>query len=118
MEKSAATCRTVKVAIAADYKMYQLLGRDVQLLEKYVLAILNGVRANYDDEFNEEIRFEINTLWVSTCATCDPWGEDTNYENILAKFRDWGNENGFNAPFNIATLWTGRVLDDQIGGGG
>lgn len=118
LEKSAAACHTVKVAIAADYKMYQLLGSDVSLLEKYVLAILNGVRANYDDEFNEEIRFEVNTLWVSTCATCDPWGEDTNYENILAKFRDWGNENGFNANFNIATLWTGRVLDDQIGGGG
>lgn len=118
IEKSAGLCYTVQVGIAADYKMYQLFGKEVSLLEKYVIAILNSVRANYDDEFNHQIRFEINTLWVSTCETCDPWGQDTNYENLLANFRDWGNEGGFNATFDIATLWTGRVLDDNIGGGG
>lgn len=118
LEKSAGQCYTVQVAIAADYKMYQLFGGDANLVEKYVAAILNSVRANYDNEFAHEIRFEITNLWISTCATCDPWGDDTNYENLLAKFRDWGNEGGFNQTFDVATLWTGRVLDDNIGGGG
>jgi PKD repeat protein len=118
LEKSAAACHTVEIAIAADHEMVQLFGNDAALVEKYVLAILHSVRANYDDEFDHQIRFELVKLWISTCATCDPWGEDTNYENLLANFRDWGNSNGFNRTFDVATLWTGRVLDDNIGGGG
>ncbi len=117
-EKSAGECYTVDVAIAADYKMLQLFDADVSLLEKYVVANLNNVRSNYDNEFNHQIRFELSTTWVATCETCDPWGEDTNYENLLAIFRDWGNANGFAKNFDVATLWTGRVLDDNVGGGG
>ncbi|MFN7117879.1 MAG: PKD domain-containing protein [Saprospiraceae bacterium] len=117
-EKTNRQCYTVEVAIAADYKMLQFFNQDVTLLEKYVAANLNNVRANYDNEFTHQIRFEIVTMWVATCATCDPWGEDTNYENLLAIFRDWGNANGFAKTFDVGTLWTGRVLDDNIGGGG
>lgn len=116
-EKSAGQCYTVEVAIAADYKMLQLFDADVSLLEKYIVANLNNVRSNYDNEFNQQIRFELSTTWISTCETCDPWGEDTNYENLLAIFRDWGNANGFTKNFDVATLWTGRVLDDNVGGG-
>lgn len=118
LEKSAGACYTVEVAIATDYKMLQLFNEDVNMLEKYVAAILNAVRSNYDEEFNYQIRFELVKLWASTCADCDPWGEDTNYENLLANFRDWGNANGFGKTFDVATLWTGRVLNDNIGGGG
>lgn len=121
LEKSVQSCYTVELAIAADYSMYQIFG-STSLLEKYVLAILNSVRSNYDDEFNFEIRFQAIKLWVSTCATCDPWNATNDYEALLASFRTWGNNGNFGVKYDLATLWTGRTMTDKngqnIGGGG
>lgn len=121
LEKSTESCYTVEVAIASDYSMYQIFG-STGLLEKYVLAILNSVRSNYDDEFNYKIRFQAIKLWVSTCNTCDPWSTTNDYEALLASFRTWGNNGNFGAKYDLATLWTGRTMTDKngqnIGGGG
>ncbi len=121
LEKSAGKCYTVELAIAADYQMYDLFG-DTSLVEKYVLAILNSVRSNYDDEFNHEVRFQLVTLWLSACPTCNPWSATNNYEALLSNFRTWGNAGKFGKKYDLATLWTGRTLTDRtganIGGGG
>ncbi len=116
-QKSAGACYTVEIALAADYLMFQQFG-SVEVLENYVLGILNLVNTNYDDEFEHTIRFEAVTLYVSTCDTCDPWQPLTNFQTLLANFRDWGNAGGFGVDYDVATFWTGRVLDNNIGGGG
>ncbi|MBK7871300.1 MAG: PKD domain-containing protein [Saprospiraceae bacterium] len=103
--------------MAADYQMLQLFG-NVETLENYVLGILNNVHTNYDEEFEHTIRFKAVTLYISTCATCDPWAPLTDYLQLLANFRDWSNGGGFEIIYDLATLWTGRVLDNNIGGGG
>ncbi|MDX1940579.1 MAG: PKD domain-containing protein [Saprospiraceae bacterium] len=116
-QKSAGECYAIEIALAADYQMLQLFG-NVEMLENYVLGILNNVHTNYDEEFEHTIRFKAVTLYVSTCATCDPWAPLTDYLQLLANFRDWSNGGGFEMIYDLATLWTGRVLDNNIGGGG
>ncbi|HMP13799.1 MAG TPA: PKD domain-containing protein [Saprospiraceae bacterium] len=114
---AARSCYEVEMALAADFSMLQSLGNEVQL-EQFVLAILHSVRANYANEFAHDIRFVAKTLWVSACADCDPWSATTNYLELLSSFRAWGNAGGFSTAFDVASLWTGRVLDNQIAGGG
>lgn len=118
LEKSSGTCYTLEIALAADYQMLQLSG-SIEELENYVLGILNLVHTNYDDEFNHTIRFKATGLYVSTCDTCDPWEPVTNYLQVLSEFRNWGNAGGFNGiPYDLACLWTGRAIDNNIVGGG
>lgn len=118
LEKAAGECYTLEIALAADYQMLQLSG-SVEELENYVLGILNLVHTNYDNEFNYTIRFKATGLYVSTCDTCDPWEPLTNYLQMLAEFRNWGNAGGFSGiPYDLACLWTGRAMDNNIVGGG
>lgn len=118
LEKSAGACYTLEIALAADYQMLQLSG-GIEELENYVLGILNLVHTNYDNEFENTIRFKATGLYVSVCDTCDPWEPLTNYLQVLAEFRDWGNAGGFGSiPYDIACLWTGRAMDNNIVGGG
>ncbi|HMO38541.1 MAG TPA: PKD domain-containing protein [Saprospiraceae bacterium] len=109
-------CVTIGIALAADYQMYQDFA-DLQTLENYVLGVLNNVHLNYANDFAQTIRFEAVTLYAITCPDCDPWPPLTNYLQLLGAFRNWGNAGGFGVPHQVASLWTGRVLDNNIGGG-
>lgn len=116
------SCYTVGLALAADYQMFMMFP-NIETLENYVLGILNNVHLNYDDEFIHTIRFQAVGLFVATCEFCDEWDPGfgellTDYQELLAAFRDWSNGGGLGLNYDLATLWTGRVLDDGIGGGG
>ena len=115
-EKSAQQCYALEIAIAADYLMLQLFDGDIERLENYMLAVLNNVQHSYDDEFVQEIRFQVVKLYFSNCEACDPWTTSTNSDVLLRSFRDWGNTGGFSAGYSVASLWSGRIFDDNRGG--
>lgn len=128
VEKVNADCISLDIALAADYSMFAMF-EDIATLENYTLGILNNVHTNYDDEFEQPIRFAAVTLYAVTCQHCDPWDPGfepepvVDYLDYLWGFRSWGNNDGFGAvTYDVASLWTGRELTDgngnQIGGGG
>ena len=74
------------------------------------------VRLVYDDEFGDSFHFAVNGILVSTCPECDPWTDETEANTLLRSFRDWGNEGGFGFSYDLASFWTGRVLDGNLAG--
>ncbi len=102
-------CYKVEVALAADFSMFQFTGSVVNC-ENFMLGILNLVQTNYDDEFADDIDFDVIDYFVSSCSTCDPWTSSTNASNLLTSFRNWGNGGGFGSNYDVATLWTNRDL--------
>lgn len=106
-------CYTVEIALASDYAMYSQFG-SAQDLENHTLGIINNLQANYDDEFGDEIRFEVSTQYVSTCATCDPWTSSNDSGAFLDSFTNWGIGGGFDADFDVASLWTNRDFSGSV----
>lgn len=108
-------CYTAEIALAADYLMLEEF-EDLYTLENYLLGILNMVRLTYDDEFADVVRFAVKGIYLSDCASCDPWSTSADSDVLLDSFRDWGNEGGFGFSYDLASLWTGRVLQDSLAG--
>jgi PKD repeat protein len=108
-------CHTLELALAADYLAFQQFG-DLYALQNYYLGILNMVRLTFDDEFVYELRIIARGFYVSDCPGCDPWTGSTNVRDLLAGFRDWGNAGGFGFSYDLASMWTGRVLNDSLAG--
>ncbi|NUQ25463.1 MAG: PKD domain-containing protein [Saprospiraceae bacterium] len=108
-EEKIGQCYKVEVALAADFSMFQFTGSVVNA-ENFMLGILNLVQANYDDEFADDIDFDVIDYFVSSCSTCDPWTSSTNAGTLLTSFRNWGNGGGFGSNYDVATLWTNRDL--------
>lgn len=102
-------CYKVEVALAADFSMFQFTGSVVNA-ENFMLGILNLVQTNYDNEFADEIDFDVVDYFVSTCSTCDPWTSSTNAGTLLNSFTNWGNGGGFGSNYDVASLWTNRDL--------
>ncbi len=122
-------CIALDIALVADYQMFTQFN-DAATLENYVLGVLNNVHANYRNDFIRTIRFKVTVLHISICEFCDAWEPgfeaepQVNYLDYLRSFRDWANNNGLGAgvAYDVASLWTGRILTDDggnnIGGGG
>ena len=114
-EKMVGECYTVEIAIASDFSMYNQFG-SVAGTESATLAILNNVQTNFDDDFDDEIQFQVTTQFVSSCFGCDPavWTNTTDPFTLLPNFRTWGNSGGFGgANFDVASLWTNRNFDGE-----
>ena len=111
------TCVQANIALAADFDMYSQYN-DVYELESYMLAILNLVNTNFDDEFDTgQIQFKVETIFVSVCDTCDPWTDSVDSREFLESFTEWGTNDGFETQdYDVATLWTNRVMADSIVG--
>ena len=111
------TCVQANIALAADFAMYSQFN-DVYDLEAHILGILNLVNSNYDDEFDTgQIQFKVETIFVSDCDTCDPWTDSQNSQELLESFTEWGTNNGFETQdYDVATLWTDRIMADSIVG--
>lgn len=114
-DRSVNECHTLELAMAADYLAFQQFG-DLYALQNYYLGILNMVRLTFDDEFVYELRIIARGFYVSDCPGCDPWTGSTNVRDLLAGFRDWGNAGGFGFSYDLASMWTGRVLNDSLAG--
>jgi PKD repeat protein len=106
----AGECLLVEIALASDFELYQDFGSNETSVENFMLNSLANVQTNYDDEFADEIQFEVVTTFIATCSatSCDPWTNNTNAGTLLDDFTDWGNGGGFGVTFDVATLWTGR----------
>lgn len=108
-------CMVMELAFAADYALVTEFG-GVEAMQNFAFGITNLIQSNYDDEFEEEIYFQISGIFVSICEECDPWGTETDSKNFLVNFSDWANLGNFGARFDIASLWSTRELDDGIKG--
>lgn len=103
-------CLLVEIALASDFELFQDFSNNATSVENFMLNSLANVQTNYDNEFADEIQFEVVTTFIATCnnTSCDPWTNNTNAGTLLDDFVDWGNGGGFGVTFDVATLWTGR----------
>ena len=107
MEK-AGNCLVVEVGLAADNSMRVAFG-GVSQVTNFMFGVLNNVQTNYDNEFADEIQFEVVTTFISDCASCDPWTSSNDAGTFLESFTNWGNSNGFGtSAFDVASVWTNR----------
>ncbi len=110
-------CITLKIALASDYLMYQKYNSSVDDVIARNIGVLNNVQANFINEFDLDIEFEIATQFVSSCSTCDPWSNTTSPGGLLYEVRDWGENGGFGTQdFAIAQFWTNRDFDGTVVG--
>lgn len=109
-DRSANNCWEVELAIASDYLMFVEYNMDIAQVEAQTEGVMNNVQGNYDDEFGDNILFNIVEQFVSICSTCDPWTNSTNATQLLMSFRNWA-PNGFSAEHDLGSLWTDRELD-------
>lgn len=108
-------CLIVEYAIAADWSMVQKHGSDIDV-ENHVTGVVNNVQTNYDNEFDDELQFEIVTFWISSCSTCDPWSNSTNSSVVLNSFTDWANTGAFGVTHDVGSMWSNRVYQNNIVG--
>ncbi len=103
-------CLGVELAIALDWSMNQKYG-GVNGAAGFASGVMNNVQSNYDNDFNQEIIFQIVETFVVSCSGCDPWTPSTNAGALLNNFRAWGNGGGFSnvgTNFDVGQLWTNR----------
>lgn len=105
-------CYLILYSTASDFSMFQQYGGTVGV-QNHNLGVLNNVQTNYDNEFADEIQFQMVQQWVSTCSTCDPWTASTNPNTLLNSFRNWALSN-LTQNHNLASLWTRRDLDGSV----
>ncbi len=110
-------CIELEVNLANDFQMYQEYSSSVTMVENQNLSVLNNVETNYDNEFDDDIQFVVNQIFVSTCSTCDPWPTTDDIGTVLTSFRNWA-PNGFSEPHDVATLWSPRNFTDPDVGAG
>ncbi|MCS6928081.1 MAG: PKD domain-containing protein [Saprospiraceae bacterium] len=101
-------CYEIEIAIASDRSMYDKYG-SVGAVEARNIGIINNVQEDYTGVFNHDMDFVIVTQYVVTGT--DPWTSSTDPGQLLASFRNWGNNNGFGVPFDNGELWTNRDFD-------
>lgn len=100
-------CFEVEIALASDFEMFQDYG-SANNVEDQIVGVLNDVQTNYDDEFPDNIFFEISEMFIVTSEADDPWTNSTNAGTLLGDFRNWGQSGGFGGGFDVASLWTDR----------
>ncbi|MFQ5446514.1 MAG: PKD domain-containing protein, partial [Saprospiraceae bacterium] len=99
-------CKTVELAIASDKLMYNKYG-SVGAVEAHNIGVMNDVQTNYDNEFNDELHFEIVEQFTVVPPANDPWTSSTDPSALLSSFTSWG-PSGFSATHDIGQLWTNR----------
>lgn len=104
-------CFIVDIALASDHSMVLKYG-SVGAVEDHNIGVLNNVQTNYDNEFADEIQFNLTTQWVSSCSGCDPWSSSTDSGVLLSSFRSWATA-GFGATHAVGSLWSNRDFDDS-----
>lgn len=108
-------CFIVEYAKAADWSMVVKFGSDINV-ENHITGVVNNVQTNYDNEFDDEIQFEIVTFWISSCASCDPWSNSTNSSVVLNSFTSWANGGGFGVTHDVGSMWSNRVYQNSVVG--
>lgn len=99
-------CKEIDLAIASDKSMFNKYG-SVFGVEIHNIGVMNNVQTNYDDEFNDELQFDIVEQFVVEPPANDPWTNSTNASVLLSDFTDWG-PSGFSQIHDLGQLWTNR----------
>jgi PKD repeat protein len=107
--RSTGQCKVIEYALASDFQMFTAYGGNSGV-ENHNIGVLNNVQTNFDDEFADELQYEIVEQWISNCSSCDPWTSSTNAEILLQAFSEWG-PSGFSNTHDNASLWTKRDFD-------
>ncbi len=120
----AAGCVEARVAIAADYSMYQKYGNNAQNLQQHLLNVKNLMEPNYAI-FNVE--FRVVTTYIVTTSIGNPWSASTNPNTLLDSYSCWAGsgfseqlnctgQNGFGVTHDVGELWTNRNIDGSTVG--
>ena len=108
-ERMPGGCYIILYSTASDFSMFQQYGGETGV-QNHNIGVLNDVQTNYDNEFADEIQFQMQQQWISSCSTCNPWSTSTNANTLLNSFRNWAPSN-LTQTHNLASLWTRRNLD-------
>jgi hypothetical protein len=108
--------KKLEIGIANDYQMVLRYGSAANVIA-HDLTVINAAQTNYDNEFIHPLRFKVASIFVSSCATCDPWSLTSDYDLLFTEFADWLNAGGFMTPnIDWAVLLTPREIDGNISG--
>lgn len=117
LKRSSANCSdyTVEIVLVADYDMFVKHDRSITKVRDKMLSVLAGAKTNYDDEFNDPIKFEVVDDYIATSEAEDLWTDERNALNLLDEL---SNTEFTNEIYDLATLWITRDLfeirDGQI----
>ncbi|MBK9016275.1 MAG: hypothetical protein IPM82_20620 [Saprospiraceae bacterium] len=116
-QKSLTGCFEMEIAQATDWSMWQKHGGANGVIN-HIASVINLCQANFDNEFTNQLNLRISGTWLSSCSSCDPWPNTTQWDPLLVSFRDWGNSaNGFpGISFDLGQLWTNRDMDGNTVG--
>lgn len=107
----------MELVLVFDFELYQDFGSNVISVENFMLNNLVNVQINYDDEFVDEIFFEVVIIFIVICSvmSCDFWINSINVGILLNDFIDWGNGGGFGGViYDVVILWLGCNFNGGI----
>ncbi len=107
--ESLMSCKEVQYAIASDFAMYSHYGT-IEAVANHNIAVTNDFANNYDNEFNDEIRFSIVQQHVVTQNTNanEICKDSLNWQPLLFCFTSWA-QTGFTVTHDLGSLWTRRA---------
>ncbi len=113
-KKRTGSCLEISLAIAVDYYYYQLYNQDISAIIARSITVMNAVALDYQSQFLDSITFKIVEHFISTCDSCDPWGDNRDAVVLIENFSHWAEDGGFSNSFDLGQLWTGGdLLRDQ-----
>jgi len=102
-------CKEIELAIAADLSMHNFHG-STAAVNAFTFGVMNNVQTNWDNEFNDELQFNIVEQFVVSPPSSDPWTNSNDAGALLSSFTGWG-PGGFSATHDLGQLWTKRSLN-------
>lgn len=99
-------CRSIKIYLEADYKLYTDNGSSIQATVNYITALFNQVKLLY---LNEQINVEISQIKVWNVQ--DPYVQYSSIATVLNSFR---TNLGTNFNGNLAHFLSSRNLGGGI----
>jgi len=106
-------CKEIELSIASDLSMYNFHGSSAAVIA-FELGVMNDVQTNYDNEFNDELHFEIVEQFVVAPPASDPWTNSNDAGTLLNSFTSWG-PGGFSMNHDLGQLWTKRNMGGTAG---
>ena len=99
-------CYEVEMLLVADYGMYQKHGGNTL---NHITSVLNNVKSNYDNDFNDPINFTVVDDYIATSSGMDLWSNTAHASSLLSEF---GNSDYTNIAHDLASLWVSRDIWD------
>ena len=106
----------LEIAIANDFSMTVKHG-DIAGITAHNMAIMNASEANWDNDFNEGMFFQLNGQFFSLSLGSDPFPTTGDRTILLTAVKTWANGGGFGTViYDYAYLRTTRFLFSPTNG--